>query len=387
MSQTSTTPNVRSGEVSTTTELFHPSSPLCPVERDPRVAVISPERARVLGRRVAPQLSIVIASYDTVDFLEPCLESIYRFPPRVDFEVLVVDNHSPDGSAGMVRERFPQVRLQVLETNIGFARANNLALRSARGRYLLLLNSDTRVLEGSLDGLLAALQRNPDVGVVGCKQLDGNRQLQLTWGRFPTFFSEMVRKVLHWRLRTDGSQVRDYLDRKYHGASTVDWVSGSCLLARREAVQEGGLLDENLFLYFEDIDWCRRIQNEGWRVLYEPGVQIIHYGGVSASRHLIDALVAYRCSQLYFCRKYFGPGALTLLKALVGGKSAVAFVRHSFGWLASVARPRQRFQAYCKLLTLKKILQSLFQRVPRPATGAPRLDVADSPALDVREAS
>lgn len=349
----------------------------------------SPFRARPVtpARRPAPgstELSILIVNYDTADFLEECLASIYRHPPDCSFEVVVVDNRSPDDSAERVRRLFPQVRLLELEENVGFARANNRALREARGRYLLLLNSDTRALEGSLQGLVRALDENPSVGIVGCKQLDGRDKMQLTWGRFPSFSNEIARKALHWRLRIDGAQVREYLDRKYHGSSRVDWVSGSCLIARREAVEEGGLLDENIFLYFEDIDWCRRIQLRGWGILYEPGVRIVHYGGESAKRHLIDALVAYRRSQFYFCRKYFGRTALVVLKALVAAKSLLAFGRHSVGWLAAGGDRAQRFDAYCRLLTLKKILQSLFEPVPGEPSSAPGLPTR-SASMEVLE--
>jgi GT2 family glycosyltransferase len=179
-----------------------------------------------------------------------------------------------------------------------------------------------------------------------------------------------VRKILHWRLRIDGSQVRDYLHRKYTSSAQVDWVSGSCLMARQDAVQDAGLLDENIFLYFEDIDWCRRIQRQGWQILYEPRVKIFHHGGATAARHLIDALVAYRRSQFYFCRKYFGDGALRLVKLLVAGKLCLGFARHSLVWLVSITGGERRFQAYCALLTLKKIFQALFEPVPEPETAA-----------------
>jgi GT2 family glycosyltransferase len=228
------------------------------------------------------------------------------------------------------------------------------------------------------------LDENPRIGVVGCKQLDGQDRLQLTWGRFPSFFNEIARKALHWRLRIDGAQVREYLDREYHGASRVDWVAGSCLLARREAVEDAGLLDENIFLYFEDIDWCRRIQRQGWEILYEPGIRIIHYGGQSAKRHLIDALVAYRRSQFYFCRKYFGATALIALKVLVAAKSLLAFVRHSVAWLAAGGNREERFRAYCMLLTLKKIVQSLFEPVPGEPSSPPRLSTRPAP-LEILE--
>lgn len=367
-------------------------------ERARPVAVPPPPRARGLGGPPAPRvpgnvdLSILIVNYDTADFLEACLASIAQYPPRCAFEVMVVDNHSSDGSAAMVRRRFPDVRLHALDENVGFARASNLALGEAGGRYLLLLNSDTRVLAESLQGLVRVLEENPRAGVVGCKQLDGRDQLQLTWGRFPSFFNEIVRKALHWRLRIDGAQVREYLDRKYFGSSQVDWVAGSCLLARREAVEDAGLLDENIFLYFEDIDWCRRIQQQGWEIRYEPGVRIIHHGGQSAQRHLIDALVAYRRSQLYFCRKYFGTPALLALKALVAAKSLLAFARHSVAWLAAGDR-EERFRAYCMLLTIKKIAQALLEPVPgQPAsplrlpTPPARLEILEPAPAQARDA-
>jgi len=354
------------------------------IQRFWKEPVISSEPRGALARRILAageavavagqdegqvDLSILIVNYDTVSILRECLASIYQHPPSVCFEVLVVDNGSPDGSGDMVRQEFPQVRLLLLGENTGFARANNLALQQARGRLLLLLNSDTRVLDGSLDGLVAAMEEHPQAGVVGCKQIDARGHLQLTWGRFPTFYREIVRKVLHWRMRIDGSQVRDYLQRKYTSSAQVDWVSGSCLMARREAVHDAGLLDENIFLYFEDIDWCRRIQRQGWQILYEPRVKIFHHGGATAARHLIDALVAYRRSQFYFCRKYFGDGALRLVKFLVAGKSCLGFARHSLVWLTSI-RSERRFQAYCALLTLKKIFLALFEPVPEPQNGA-----------------
>jgi len=341
--------------------------------REPRGALArrilaAGEVVAVAGKGIGqPVLSIVIVNYDTRNILRECLASIYQHPPSASFEVLVVDNASPDGSGEMVQHEFPQVRLLLLSENTGFARANNLGLQEARGDLLLLLNSDTRVLAGSLDGLIAAMEKHPQAGVVGCKQLDARGRLQLTWGRFPTFYREILRKVIHWRLRIDGSQVRDYLHRKYSSSAQVDWVAGSCLMARRDAVRDAGLLDVNIFLYFEDIDWCRRIQRQGWQILYEPRVKIFHHGGATAARHLIDALVAYRRSQFYFCRKYFGDSALFLLKLLVAGKLCLGFVRHSLGWLISIGSER-RFAAYCALLTLKKISEALFEPVPEPET-------------------
>jgi GT2 family glycosyltransferase len=308
----------------------------------------------------------VIVNYNTRDLLRECLESVYRYPTKYSFEVLVVDNHSADGSFRMVKDEFGDAKAVLMERNLGYAKANNHALREARGRFLLLLNPDTRLQPGSLDGLVDFLVEHGDAGAVGCKQLDDRMRLQLTWGKFPSFAREVVRKALHHRLAIDGTGVREYLESKYSVPADVDWVAGSCLLVRREVCHEVGLLDENIFLYFEDIDWCRRIQQARWRVCYTPRTHIIHHGGASANLHQIDAAVEYRRSQFYFTRKWFGWSGMAALKVLMAVKTLAALAlwgtRHALAAPGSAAR----HEALCQVLVAKRTLPVLATKVPGP---------------------
>jgi len=284
--------------------------------------------------------------------------------------VIVVDNHSGDGSLPMVRDDFAEVKAVAMERNLGYARANNHAIREARGRFLLLLNPDTRLQPGSLDGLVDCLLEHADAGAVGCKQLDDRLRLQLTWGKFPTLLREVIRKAMHHRLAIDGTGVREYLESKYHVPSDVDWVAGSCLLVRREVCNEVGLLDENIFLYFEDIDWCRRIQEARWRVCYTPRTHIIHHGGASANLHQIDAAVEYRASQFYFARKWFGWSGLIAMKGFMLAKALVNLALSSAGFALAGKGSRARYEALCNVLVAKRTLSLVFHDVLGPENRA-----------------
>ena len=314
----------------------------------------------------------MIVNYNTRELLRECLESVYRYPTKYSFEVTVVDNHSGDGSLAMVRDEFSDVKAVAMERNLGYARANNHAIREAAGRFILLLNPDTRLQPGSLDGLVDFLLDHADAGAVGCKQLDDRLRLQLTWGKFPTLLREVVRKALHQRLAIDGTGVREYLESKYRVPSDVDWVAGSCLLVRREVCHEVGLLDENIFLYFEDIDWCRRIQEARWRVCYTPRTHIVHHGGASANLHQIDAAVEYRASQFYFTRKWFGWTGLGVLKAFMLAKALVNLARSGARYLLAAEGARERYAALCNLLVAKRTLALIFRRVHGPRDRAER---------------
>lgn len=305
------------------------------------------------------ELSIVIVNFETPSYTLDCIGSIYANSPRCSFEIILIDNGSKDGSIDRIRERWPKVVCIETGANLGFARANNLGINNTRGEYVLLLNSDTKILDNSLDRLLGYLRQNPKAGVVGPKQIDGTGKLQLSWGSFPTFVSEMYRKLLHHRLSVNDWLVRDYLEEKFGSATEVDWVSGSCLLARREALFDSGLLDEHYFMYFEDIDLCRRISDAGWGIHYEPDTTILHYGGISAKKNILKILVEYRRSQLYFTRKYYGLNGILLLKSLLIIKSLANLGRYAVIYLASsvMARHESRQIHYANLLLNKKTLE------------------------------
>lgn len=302
-------------------------------------------------------VSIIIVNYNTVEYLRDCLNSIFKFAHGCKHEVFVVDNGSTDESADVVRSNFPNAVLIENKKNVGFGRANNMAMRLAKGRYILLLNPDAQLTPGSLDAMIEFMDAHPDAGACGCKQVDRKGQLQLTWGYFPTLAREFIRKALHARLSIDGTIVRAYLNHKFNGQTAVDWVAGSCLMVRAKACEDAGFLDENYFMYFEDIDWCHRIQQCGWKIYYLPYVSVFHEGGASANKYKIDAILAYRKSQFYFTRKHYGRAAERLLRVLIGTKSLWNLARWGLKCVLTRGGDSAHEQALCYALVHKKTLE------------------------------
>ncbi|MBI3315709.1 MAG: glycosyltransferase family 2 protein [Candidatus Omnitrophica bacterium] len=298
------------------------------------------------------QLSIIVVNFETPDYSLECIRSIYANRPSCGFEIILIDNGSRDNGE-----------------NLGFSRANNLGITNAKGNFILLLNSDTKILDNSLDRMIEFLIANPQMGAVGPRQLDGTGKLQLSWGNFPTLVSEAFRKLLHYRLSINDLKIRDYLQEKYSGSTDVDWVSGSCLMARRDALVQAGLLDGHFFMYFEDIDLCRRIKDKGWKIHYNSDITLIHYGGISARKNILNVLVEYRHSQIYFTRKYYGLKGVLAIKLLLFAKYGVNFVRWFVAYLGDRLFGRETEASFTKLLLSKKTLELVFRPEPLVARG------------------
>src|SRR5262245_29255542 len=258
-----------------------------------------------------PDLSIVIVNWNTSALLVDCLTSLRDSPLWPELDVIVVDNASTDDSRQRVREHFAEVRLIENRDNVGFARANNQALRVARGRYQMLLNSDTRVPPETLPGLVAFMDAHPEAGACGPRLVlpDGTPQAY-AFGGDPTL-GYLLARGFH-RLAFD----RPLHDWAAPETAAVDWVSGACLLARREAIEQVGDLDENIFMYFEDNDWCLRIRQAGWKIYEYPAVRVIHLGGQSLKRNPA-AQSAYGTSLRYFFRKHYSRLDQLCLRALL----------------------------------------------------------------------
>src|SRR3989338_491804 len=306
-------------------------------------------------------LSIIIVNFETPDYTLECIRSIFKNQPSSSFEVILIDNGSEDRSLDLIRSEFPEVVCIETGKNLGFARANNLGINNARGEFVLLLNSDTKILDNSLDRMLEYLFANPEAGAIGPRQLDGNGKLQLSWGGFPTLVSEVLRKLVHHRLSINDLKIRDYLEEKYAGASDVDWVSGSCLMARKKTLLDAGLLDGHFFMYFEDIDLCRRIKDNGWRIHYNSDITIVHYGGVSAKKNILNVLVEYRHSQIYFTRKYYGFNGFLALKAILLVKYSVNFLRWGITFMVDKLFRQKAQTSFAKLLLSKKTLEMVYK--------------------------
>jgi N-acetylglucosaminyl-diphospho-decaprenol L-rhamnosyltransferase len=254
------------------------------------------------------ELAIVIASWNVASLLANCLRSIPAGAEGLDYQVIVVDNASSDGSADMVARDFPAVRLIRNTENVGFGKANNQGICAGQGRYVLLLNSDTSVPAGSLTELVRFMDQHPDAGACGPRLLrpDGMPQ-PYAFGGDPTLGYLLVRglkQVLFHRYLHDWTTDM---------VQEVDWVSGACLLVRRQAIEQVGLLDESIFMYFEDNDWCLRIRRAGWKIYYNPQVSIVHIGGQSLAQHPAARHVYHR-SLTYFYAKHYGLLARLLLR-------------------------------------------------------------------------
>ena len=259
-------------------------------------------------------LSIIIVSWNVRDLLRDCLRSVSRVVEG-QVQVIVVDGASADGSADMVATEFPDVDLVRCDENVGFPRGNNIGLSRATGRYLLLLNPDTVVRPNALQQLIRYLEQNPDVGLVGAQLLNGDGSIQHSRYRFPrvitAYFESTWLQGIAPRGVIDHYHMNDQpLDRPVD----ADWLNGACLMTRREIVARIGGLDEGYFMYSEELDWCRRIKAAGWRIVYEPAAQVIHFVGQSSEQAVTARHINFQRAKLRYFRKYHGVLAATLLR-------------------------------------------------------------------------
>ena len=290
-------------------------------------AALSP---RPVTQAAPVDVSVVIVTYNVREFLEQALESVQRASAGLTVETWVVDNDSADGTADMVRTRFPDVHLIANEENIGFARANNQALREAEGRYALVLNPDTILQEDTLRELVGFMDARPDTGAAGCRILNPDGTFAPESRRaFPTpavaFFRLTGLSRLLPHSPTFGRYNLTYLPQDE--VCEVDALSGSCMMVRREAILDdaasgdgappeasgaergaAGLFDEAFFMYGEDLDWCYRIQQAGWAIRYTPATQIVHYKGESTKK-----------GDLRYVRLFYGAMLRFVEKHLTGG--------------------------------------------------------------------
>jgi GT2 family glycosyltransferase len=251
-------------------------------------------------------ISVVIVAWNAKNYLELCLESLAAAPPRRSLEVLVVDNASTDATVEMIETRFPWVKLIKSAANLGFAKGNNVAIRQCQGRYIALVNPDVQVLPGCLDALADFLDQNPKVGNVGPRVFNPDMTPQSTCRRFPTLWNNfcdatgLATKFMKSRFFAGEHMFYFPHDRTL----AVDVLVGCFSMIRREAFDTVGLLDENLFMYGDDVDWCRRAWKVGWEVVFFPGARAIHDRGKTTAPYPVRFAVAQQKSVLYYWSKY-----------------------------------------------------------------------------------
>ena len=265
-------------------------------------------------------LSIVIVNWNTQHVIVDCLESVLANLGELSAEIIVIDNASTDDSVQVIAERFPQVQLIANDANRGFAAANNQGMRIAHGKYVLLLNPDTVVLDDVFQKTLDHARRHPDVGVVGCQVMESAQTVQRTCFRFPSPLNTLmwVSGALSWLPLSRIAGRAAYGPWNRRDEREVDVVSGMFMLVRREVIEQVGLMDEAYFVFAEEADWCFRFRRAGWRCVFAPVGRIMHVDGGSKSTEQasVKMYVEIQKSLLLFHRKHLGWSRWVLSKIL-----------------------------------------------------------------------
>jgi GT2 family glycosyltransferase len=252
-------------------------------------------------------VAVIIVNWDTRELLRGCLASVYQHTSGILFETWVVDNGSSDGSAEMVAQQFPQAHLIRNQENVGFSKANNQALRQASARYLLLLNSDTALRDNVLPQMVAFLDAQPSVGIAGTRLLNSDGSWQASCDYFPRAPFAMLRDKISAsrRMRWKNRMTRRDVSTNF----AIDYIIGAVLMIRRDTMQQIGLLDEEFFMYAEDIDWCYRAAQAGWVMYYLGELAVYHHNRGSSQKSPEQAQRLQRLrddSLLRFYRKHYG---------------------------------------------------------------------------------
>lgn len=302
-----------------------------------------------------PVLSVVIVNYNTREYLKGCLRSIKAEAKGFSLEIIVVDNASSDASAEMIKNEFPEIILIENTSNTGFAYANNQGIALAKGEYVLLLNSDTVVLDGCFDFMRAFMDANPDIAMAGCKVLNADGSLQLSCGRLPSVMSEFMHftKGLLFPFDDPFTAAKFMTGWDHNQIRDVEALSGCFMWIRKTSIENAGPLDASIFMYYEDSEFCMRIRRkEAGRIVYFPKPGIIHYVGKSSAggSKRNDALAASFKSVLYFFNLRYGPSKTNIFRAMCRAVWMLAFPAAASGALFSK-----------KLETKKRLLAALLK--------------------------
>ncbi|UCD80720.1 MAG: glycosyltransferase [Desulfobacterales bacterium] len=319
-------------------------------------------------------VSVIIVSYNARDVLRNCLASIYRARMTIPFEVIVVDNASTDGSLQMVETMFPEAVLIENERNLGFAKANNRGMRISRGRYLLLLNSDTELEPGVVEQLVAFMEANAGVGAVAPKLLNTDGSVQPSANlSFPGLLAFVADKLFfrfklqQWFLnsRFFSAYILKKYSLKFSRVQKVAWVGWAAVLLRREAIFEIGLMDENYFLYLEDLDCCKEFVDAGWAVYYQPQVAVTHHWNRSIGQEASLAFTALQQSIKIYLHKHMGPLAVFTIRLSLFAELAVRIMLCSLAMIFAHPRGRWFRKASLFVASLREVFSPVnYRRMP-----------------------
>jgi GT2 family glycosyltransferase len=303
---------------------------------------------------LSPLLSVIIVNWNVRDLLRACLKSVIRSSTGLELEIIVVDSGSSDGSVVMLRDDFPPVRVIACDQNIGFSAGNNQGIAAARGEYLLCLNPDTEVVGNALELMKAFLQANPTVGVVGPRLLYSDGTTQSSRRRFPNLATAFLESTILQQWIPHNRVLDRYYMANQPDAVTqdVDWLMGACFMLRRAVVAQVGPFDEGFFMYSEELDWMKRIRTAGWRVVYLPEAQVIHYEGKSSEQVVPLRHIRFQSSKVRYFRKHHGLLAGEMVWAFLMATYVFQLVEEAAKWALGHKRPmrRERIGAYWAVL-------------------------------------
>lgn len=312
-----------------------------------------------------PDLTIVIVNWNVGKLVCQALRSIYEGPAAHEVEgklflgdlateIVVVDNASDDDSVAHIRRAFPHITLIESPANVGFAAGNNLALRGCRSSYVLLLNPDTEIVGNAIVTMVRYLETHPKVGVVGPQLRYGDGSYQSSRRRFPTLCTAICESTLLAEWFPHNPWLR-----RYHMADTsdeepqrVDWVNGACMLVRGEILTQVGLLDETFFMYSEELDWCRRIKQTGWQIVYLPSATVVHHEARSSDQVTALKHIRFNVSKIHYFAKHHGPLAALVLRAYLLCDYTMRWLIEALKYALGHRRPlrRERMQTYATVL-------------------------------------
>ncbi len=262
-------------------------------------------------------LSIIIVTYQSEKVIKNCLNSIYQNTQGLNFEVILLDNNSQDQTVAVIKNEFPQVKLVETGENLGFAKAVNRGIKMSQGKAVLLMNPDMVVVGDAITDSLKYLNLDNEAGILGCKFVYPDNRLQPSFGNYPTLKTELLFSTFLYKIFPYGKIIPSHKlkQKKYSYPRIVDWVSGGFMLIKKAVMQSIGMLDENMFMYVEDVDFCKRANRAGFKIIYYPKAEVIHHHGHSAKSDFSRSVVNEAKSLLYYFKKYMMNAAI--LKFLI----------------------------------------------------------------------
>ncbi len=300
-------------------------------------------------------LSIIIVSWNTKEVLSKCLRSLTLDTSPYNAEIILVDNASSDGTPNMVMERFPHIKLICNNQNLGFAKANNIGIRLSTGKYICLINSDVIVLRDCLSSMLAYMDKNPEIGMLGPKILNPDGTLQPSCMGFPTLWNIFCRALaldtLFPRSELFGKRLNKFWG--HDEVKSVEILNGCFWMVRRESLEQVGFLDEDFFFYGEDIDWCKRFNDAEWDVVFIPFAEAIHYGGASSLNSPIRFYIEMQQADLQYWKKHHTVPSWIMYILISYVHHALRFIGKSVSY---IFLPTQRDK---NLLKIKRSLASI----------------------------